>query len=414
MKKIITLIVLAFCASAISAKAQNYLQIVNYESSAGVTSTFVSAAQAANRKDLEKDAIESLFYTLFFTGVEGIEGGMPLVNKQNPMYTNTFFNESARYNSYLVGIEEASKPKKVGNMFQGSYRITIRFKQLAGDVRRNTGSGTVTVKQEAHQPKPTIIVVPYKKSGESYAAKLESDSDFRIAVGAVQKGFEDEGIKTIDLQARIDAMARRMQYEESAGAAESNDRQMLLSSGADVYVTVDIMKESVNGETRIALVMKAYETASGTIWASKDGWTNKFRTMQTEALCAYAVRDNLPEFLDQIVNNYSQPARSVLQISISDSSMGTLQDSVCSNGEPVMDFIYNWLDMNAYQGDYHLQGVMDEVAVFDYVMIPRTDEKGAKMNAAKFSRMLNNQLREQGISGTTRIEGNTILLMLNL
>ncbi len=414
MKRIVRIATALLLMSFLSANAQDYLHFVTYEGASGVEATFTSVGQAGSRKDVETNAVESLFHTLFFNGVAGVENGNALVTNPTPMYTNTFFNGMAKYSTYLVSVKEASKPVKAGNGYQGTYRITIRLNQLVGDVRTNTGSKEVVAKSKGHQAKPTIIVVPYKKSGESYAAKLESDSDFRIAVGAVQKGFEEAGIKTVDLQARIDAMARRSQYEDNAGAADSNDKQLLLSSGADVYVTVDIMKEVIDGQARVALVMKAFETASGTIWASEDGWTNKFRTMQTEALCAYAVKDHLPAFMDQIISNYSQPARTVLQISISDSSISTLLDAACANGELVMDFIYNWLDENAFEGDYHIQGVMDEAAIFDYVMIPREDKNGNKMSAAKFSRMLNNALRQAGVSGTVRIEGNTILLMLNL
>ena len=58
--------------------------------------------------------------------------------------------------------------------------------------------------------------------------------------------------------------------KNNAGAAESNDKQLLMSSGADVYVTVDLMKITRHKGARLSLVMQAYETASGTIWASED------------------------------------------------------------------------------------------------------------------------------------------------
>lgn len=160
--------------------------------------------------------------------------------------------------------------------------------------------------------------------------------------------------------------------------------------------------------------MKAYETASGTIWASEDGWTNRFQTTQTEVLCSYAVKDNLSPFLEQIIKNFSQPARVVLQISISGNSTGSLQDACCANGERIVDFIQNWLDRNAHEGDYHIQGIMDESAIFDYVMIPREDKNGFKMTSSKFAKDLNDQLKAQDVSGTVRIDGNTILLMLDL
>ena len=57
---------------------------------------------------------------------------------------------------------------------------------------------------------------------------------------------------------------------------------------------------------------------------------------------------------------------------------------------------------------------MGESAIFDYVMIPMQDENGYKMTADKFAGQLGRQLKEQGVSASYRIEGGTILLMLDL
>lgn len=318
MKKVVNIFGMLLLLFSTSVKAQEYLQIVSLEADKGANAVFSSAGIADNKKGIETDAIKSLIYTLFFQGVEGVNDGKPLVSKPNEAYTNTFFNNLARYTPYVVSAEEAVKATKVGGRFQGTMRITLRLRQLINDVRKNTHYDEVMAEiPKPRLPKPTIIVVPYKKKGESFEAKLENDNDYRIAVSAVQKGLEACDIKTIDLQGRIDAMNRRGQYEENAGAAESNDKQLLMSSGADVYVTVDLMKDYTAQGARVALIMKAYETASGTIWASEDGWTNRFQTTQTEVLCSYAVKDHLSPFLEQIIKNFSLPARVVLQISIS-------------------------------------------------------------------------------------------------
>ena len=126
------------------------------------------------------------------------------------------------------------------------------------------------------------------------------------------------------------------------------------------------------------------------------------------------MKDHLSPVLEQIIKNFSLPARVVLQISISGNSTGSLQDACCANGERIIDFIQNWLDRNAHEGDYHIQGIMDESAIFDYVMIPREDKNGFKMTSSKFAKDLNDQLKAQDVSGTVRIDGNTILLMLDL
>ena len=156
--------------------------------------------------------------------------------------------------------------------------------------------------------------------------------------------------------------------------------------------------------------MKAYETASGTVWGSQDGWTKRFATNATDVLCAHAVKNNLPAFMEQVIKNYSMPTRMVLQISLADSSLNSLRTATCSNGRPFTRFIEYWVEDNAYDGDYHIQGVVDEEMIFDYVMIPREDKNGRKMTTTKFADRLEDALREQGIESVNRIEGNTIIL----
>lgn len=397
------------------AYGQEYLQIVSLESDNGTQGVFTSAGMGEKKKDVEVNAIKSLFYTLFFQGVEGVADGKPLVAKPNVPYTNSFFNDMARYSSYVTGTEEIVKSKKTGNYFQGTFKITLRLRQLINDVRKNTHYDEMMAEQpEIKLPNPTIIVVPYKKEGESYQAILENDYDKRIAVSAVQRGFEDCGIKTIDLQARLDRAKRNAQYEENAGTADSNDKQLLESSGADVYVTVDLLKDVTDEDARVSLIMKAYETASGTIWASQDGWTNRFRTNDTDILCSYAVKDNLPGFLEQIIDNFTRPTRASLQISLSGMSYNSISDARGDDGRRVMDVIQDWLDRNSEKGEYHLQGIVDEKAIFDYVILPLQDENGYKMTPDKFAGRLRTALEEQGVYSSQRIEGNTIFLILEL
>lgn len=394
---------------------QEYLQIVSLESDNGTQGVFTSTGMGEKKKDVEVNAIKSLFYTLFFQGVEGVADGKPLVAKPNVPYTNSFFNDMARYSSYVTGTEEIVKSKKTGNYFQGTFKITLRLRQLINDVRKNTHYDEMMAEQpEIKLPNPTIIVVPYKKEGESYQAILENDYDKRIAVSAVQRGFEDCGIKTIDLQARLDRAKRNAQYEENAGTADSNDKQLLESSGADVYVTVDLLKDVTDEDARVSLIMKAYETASGTIWASQDGWTNRFRTNDTDILCSYAVKDNLPGFLEQIIDNFTRPTRASLQISLSGMSYNSISDARGDDGRRVMDVIQDWLDRNSEKGEYHLQGIVDEKAIFDYVILPLQDENGYKMTPDKFAGRLRTALEEEGVYSSQRIEGNTIFLILEL
>ena len=394
-------------------QAQDYLQIVTFESESGVNGVFITAGAADDKKGVESDAVKSLFYTLMFSGVEGVNNDKPLVYNSNPSYTNSFFNSAARYVGYVVEAKEVDKPKKVGGRYQGTYRVTIRLKQLINDVKKNTGGKEAEQKAEKEAkrlvPKPKIMVVPFRKDGEDYKAILENDRDLRAAVSEVQKGFEALDIETESILSSHNSNNRRAQYEESVDAASSNLKQLLLSADADVYVVVDLEKNISASGSSVSVILTAYETATDNIWATENSWTNRFNTTNITALCSYAVRDYLPSFLEQIVKNYNEPSSIVIQFSVKNGSMVSMRDR-CSNGRRLSDLIQEWLDDNAHDGEYHVQGIVDESAVFDDVLIPKADEKGKKMNAEKFGSRLCDALYAVGVDTEYNTEGNNVLI----
>lgn len=400
-----------FCMGGL--QAQDYLQIVTFESESGVNGVFTTAGAADDKKGVESDAIKSLFYTLMFSGVDGVNNDKPLVYNSNPSYTNSYFNSAARYVGYVVEAKEVDKPKKVGNRYQGTYRVTIRLKQLVNDVKKNTGGKEAEQKadKEAKRlvPKPKIMVVPFRKDGEDYKAILENDRDLRAAVSEVQKGFEALDIETESILSSHNSNNRRAQYEESVDAASSNLKQLLLSADADVYVVVDLEKNISASGSSVSVILTAYETATDNIWATENSWTNRFNTTNITALCSYAVRDYLPSFLEQIVKNYNEPSSIVIQFSVKNGSMVSMRDR-CSNGRRLSDVIQEWLDDNAHDGEYHVQGIVDESAVFDDVLIPKADEKGKKMNAEKFGSRLCDALYAVGVDTEYNTEGNNVLI----
>lgn len=411
MKRIFTLLAVLLCMGGL--QAQDYLQIVTFESESGVNGVFTTAGAADDKKGVESDAIKSLFYTLMFSGVDGVNNDKPLVYNSNPSYTNSYFNSAARYVGYVVEAKEVEKPKKVGNRYQGTYRVTIRLKQLVNDVKKNTGGKEAEQKadKEAKRlvPKPKIMVVPFRKDGEDYKAILENDRDLRAAVSEVQKGFEALDIETESILSSHNSNNRRAQYEESVDAASSNLKQLLLSADADVYVVVDLEKNISASGSSVSVILTAYETATDNIWATENSWTNRFNTTNITALCSYAVRDYLPSFLEQIVKNYNEPSSIVIQFSVKNGSMVSMRDR-CSNGRRLSDLIQEWLDDNAHDGEYHVQGIVDESAVFDDVLIPKADEKGKKMNAEKFGSRLCDALYAVGVDTEYNTEGNNVLI----
>ena len=71
-------IVVVFCADI---SAQEYANIVQLEDANDKTATFITIGTGNKKTDAEINALGSLFNTLFFIGVEGINDGNPMVTK---------------------------------------------------------------------------------------------------------------------------------------------------------------------------------------------------------------------------------------------------------------------------------------------------------------------------------------------
>lgn len=425
MKRTISIILVSL-SLAWTAGAEEFLDMARLVTMQGGTAVFESAGKGDKTKEMETNAQKAVFHQLFYAGVEGVNDGKPLVVNENKIYTNSFFNETNRYALYVVpkSVSPSGKVIKTENGKMQNFQMTIRLQQLINDMKRNKvyyederdGVDATQVRETNDVVLPTVIVVPYKRDGESYSKILQNDYDRRIAVSSVQNGFEQKNITTVDLQGKIDAVNRRTAYEQNAGVAESNDKQLLMTSGADVYVTVDINKDIKPEGSRVALILKAYETASGNIMASKTAApVRRYRTNAIDVLCKYAVDDCIDAFMDDIVKNF-RPAggtRVVLRFAIAGGSMMTMNSPAGRQGYTLSNVLRQWVRKNAYQGKYHLQGIVDESIIFDYVTIPPKDVDGFHMDAAQFAFLLEQYLKEtEGIDCTLRVDGNNILVTI--
>lgn len=415
---------LFFCQILLYAQLGSDWQKVKCISSDENIGVFTSLGEASKKSEVAKDAKRRLFYALFYKGVIGFNDTQPLITKDNRSYTDPFFDDSQRYESYILDTEGAEDTQKTNRKHRATCTITVSIKLLkkylveSGLMKRETP----VFGEEEGPLMPTIMVVPYKKTGENYQAILENDFDRRVAVANVQDGFRSRNVTTYDLAAVIRSVQKRAVYENNSNSADSNDKQLLLSSGADVYVEVDMIKDKTTQGTRVSLVMRAYETATGALLASKDGFTRRYPNAGSDLLAKYAVQDHLQPFLDDICSHWdgsgkgtkgANSTRVVLQFAIDGSSATTFNDPAGPNNYSLSNIIRQWVRKNCYKGQYHLKGIMDESIIFDSVTMPPTDVDGLAMDAAQFAFLIESYLKEEiGIDCSSRIDGNSILFTI--
>ncbi len=363
-----------------------------------------ASGTAEKKKDVYNMALKSIFNAIFLNGIDGVENGQPLVGKEDSYYMNQFF--SSRYMLFVKNYETVGDPvRQSSKLYNGTVTAQILLGALKKDLIRNklmTRPQEEMSMEETRQQiaLPTIMVVPYKSNDRSsYADILKNDFDLRIAVSTVKEGFVKLGVKTVAAEGKQSGTLRASEWESKN--ADSNDKQLLMNSGADVYVIVDLQKDiSAASGSRVSLIMTARETATGVDLASRKSWTNRFRTTDVDKLCAYAAQDVLDGFLKDISKEFARKVQQgntvVLRVSLADNAINTMNSRI--NGSTTLSaHIRNWVRKNAQGGRYHIQGAVDDSLIFDSIQIPAKDSDGLPMDCITFADNLVNYLNDSGI-----------------
>ncbi len=374
---------------------------------------------SAKKKEVYNMALKSIFNAIFLNGIDGVENGQPLIGKEDSYYMSQFFG--SRYMLFVKDYETVGEPaRQPSKLYKGTVTAQILLGALKKDLIRNKLMEKTQEDRSMKETReqialPTIMVVPYKRNDRnSYATILKNDFDLRIAVSTVKDGFVKLGVKTIAAEGKLEGTLRASEWESKN--ADSNDKQLLMNSGADVYVIVDLQKDiSTTAGSRVSLIMTARETATGMDLASRKSWTNRFRTTDVDKLCAYAAQDVLDGFLKDISKEFARKVEHgntvVLRVSLADNAINTMNSRI--NGNTTLSaYIRNWVRKNAQGGRYHIQGAVDDSLIFDSVQIPAKDSDGLPLDCITFADNLVNYLNDSGIDSEHRVDGNTIYLTI--
>lgn len=378
-----------------------------------------AAGISDKKKEVYNMALKSIFNAIFLNGIDGVENGQPLIGKEDSYYMSQFFG--SRYMLFVKDYETVGEPvRQPSKLYKGTVTAQILLGALKKDLIRNKlmekSEEDRSMKEIREQiALPTIMVVPYKRNDRNlYATILKNDFDLRIAVSTVKDGFVKLGVKTIAAEGKLEGTLRASEWESKN--ADSNDKQLLMNSGADVYVIVDLQKDiSATAGSRVSLIMTARETATGMDLASRKSWTNRFRTTDVDKLCAYAAQDVLDGFLKDISKEFARKVEHgntvVLRVSLADNAINTMNSRI--NGNTTLSaYIRNWVRKNAQGGRYHIQGAVDDSLIFDSVQIPAKDSDGLPLDCITFADNLVNYLNDSGIDSEHRVDGNTIYLTI--
>ena len=279
---------------------------------------------------------------------------------------------------------------------------------------------TCVMAQSGAQPK--IMVIPYTKQGEDIRTILEADEYKRIVLTKIKEAFDERGYSTVDFIAKLKAIESGNTF--NVDNQSDIKSQIIDMSGADIYVEAEItcLQKNIAGqgnpESRVKIIVTAYDASTGTSLSNKIGESGTFYTNDIAKLGMKAISSCADDFLRIMQDKFttmSETGRSaMIQLGLSENSEIDFEKEIGSEGLQLKDEIELWVEEHAYNGDYHIQGSTKTKIIIDDMKLPPIDPNTGKayslsklsMDFLKFFRKLNIP-----VSRSTR--GNTLYITIN-
>ena len=247
----------------------------------------------------------------------------------------------------------------------------------------------------AQNVQPSMMVLPYTKSGESALDKFESDKQFKALIAGIEQAIIDRGGELLDLETVLNNSRTQMTEEGN----KFTSIQDAINANAKTYITIaaDIDYHKTEKYVQFGIRLKAVETTSGSIvypgkyFASPNfPYNTNFQTVATNLL-TYDKGDGV--YIDIFMNGMQAGFTKMVKegkpiklvILTDDRSDFRLNDEADDDFYLISDLIKSWVKENSFNNVYRLKSLSDNRMEFDLIKIPMRTADGMPYSADDFS-----------------------------
>ena len=177
-----------------------------------------------------------------------------------------------------------------------------------------------------------------------------------------------------------------------------------------------IINKSGSGNA-VKVIITAYDISTGGSLSNKVGDSGKFYTDDFGRLGSKAIESCADDFLNVMqtkFNDMVQNGRSLnMTIGFDEGSQYNMNSELGDEMLTIADLIEMWLEENAYQGNFHVQGTTATKMIVDDVRIPLKDSKGNNYSVAAFGREFLKFARKHGLKITRNIVNNSLIITIS-
>ncbi len=267
-----------------------------------------------------------------------------------------------------------------------------------------------TCGQNVEQIQPTIMVMPFTKSGQNALDLFENDFKWQSIIARINNAFQERGFRPKDLQETINQVKRTKAINSLKNANFSVEEAIYAEARTDIIVKAFINIHSEDGRVTnsVQISLKALETSSRmSLYDLPVASSPPFKTTDygylvdrvlTEENRIEKFVDGLNEAFGQIIN---LGKAITIEIVVTEDSKFKLDDEIGDNADFVSELITEWVKQNAYKNQYRIKQDSESVLSFDEVRIPLKTESGNNYTINDFSKSISRAIakicRKDGI-----------------
>jgi hypothetical protein len=250
----------------------------------------------------------------------------------------------------------------------------------------------------AQNTQPSMMVLPYTKSGESAIGLYEDEKEYRAIIAGIEQAIIDRGGELIDLERTIQNAREQMTREGNKykGIQDAINQ----NASAEVTIEAEIDYHNTGKYIQFGIRLKAVETSTGTIvypgkyLASPNFPPNtNFQTVATNLL----VYDNpnngiyISIFMNGMQAGFSKMIKEGKPITAiiltDDNSDFLLSDEANDDFELITDVIDEWVTNHAVNGVARVESSSDNRLEMT-IKIPVRDKNDRPYSTKKFAKDL--------------------------
>ena len=283
---------------AVAARAQQVFEhdavLVENRSTAFVVR---ATGYSAEKKKAAENAAMSALDTYLFVGIEGVNGGKPLLaecaREQKPGYFSRLYDEG-RYSVFARVLTEKPKAEKQPDgRFLTTVEVAISFKALQRDIATSKlplyGQEQVVEKPAVDASAvevPRLLILPdlSQQPAESCIAAIERDANVRMAMNSLAAQFTKRGVEVVDYKNAYDSYMLANPGTDAASA----EAAVLGQCATKAVVLVSAGRKSQYGSNGVTIGVKAVDSATKDIIAREETSTRLVTTDNIAKLFDFA------------------------------------------------------------------------------------------------------------------------------